>query len=181
MQRLLGNGFSFYRLYYSLFAICYLVPLLYLQCTIESVRLWKKDVLSEFPGVLILIAGSTIMIICIRRYFFDLSGVKVLAKDRHSPVELQTDGLHNIVRHPLYFGTLLFIWGCFLIFPLLSNLIACCLITVYTVIGIQIEEQKLIMEFGERYKYYAGKVPMLIPRLFYKKTKVASAIVRNTV
>lgn len=172
MQRLLGNSFRFYRFYYSVFAIVYLIPLLYLQCTIDSMRLWRKDILSEFPGVLMLIAGLTIMLICVRRYFFDLSGIKAFVKDRNSPNPLQTDGLHNFVRHPLYFGTLLFIWGCFLVYPLLSNLIACCLITIYTIAGIQIEERKLITEFGERYKYYADKVPMLIPRFFARKRKL---------
>jgi protein-S-isoprenylcysteine O-methyltransferase Ste14 len=122
--------------------------------------------------VLLLVAGMTIMVICIRRYFFDLSGIKVFVSNSHSSAKLQTDGLHNIVRHPLYFGTLLFIWGCFLLFPYLSNLIACSLITIYTIIGIKMEERKLVIEFGERYKYYAGKVPMLIPRLFVSKRRL---------
>jgi protein-S-isoprenylcysteine O-methyltransferase Ste14 len=172
MQSLLGTRFKYYRLYYSVFAIIYLIPLLYLQYTIDSIRLWSKNPFIEFPGVLMIIAGLTIMLICMRRYFFDISGVKALAKRDQLPAELQTDGLHEIVRHPLYFGTLVFIWGCFLLFPLLSNLIACCLITIYTIAGIQIEERKLIMEFGERYTYYSNKVPMLIPRLSIRKRKL---------
>lgn len=171
MQRLLGNSFRFYRLYYSVFATVYLVPLLYLQFTIESVRVWERQVFSESAGVLMVIAGLTVMFICIRKYFFDLSGVKVLVKGSHSPNQLQTDGLHTIVRHPLYFGTLLFIWGCSFLFPLLSNLIACSLISIYTIAGIQMEERKLIAEFGEQYKVYARKVPMLIPRISIRTGK----------
>lgn len=181
MQLLLGNSFRFYRFYYSIFATVYLIPLLYLQFTIESVRLWGRHVFSEFSGVLMIIAGLTIMFICIRKYFFDLSGIKAFVKGRHSPNELQTDGLHTLVRHPLYLGTLLFIWGCSFLFPLLSNLIACSLITFYTIAGIQMEERKLMMEFGERYKYYARQVPMLIPRVSLKRklNKQLSELIRS--
>ncbi len=110
------------------------------------------------------------MVICMRSYFFDVTGIKAFAI-RHSRVELKTDGLHSMVRHPLYFGTLLFIWGCFFLFPLASNLIASSLITLYVIAGIRIEERKLIVEFGKGYKLYADKVPKLIPRFFGLKGK----------
>lgn len=170
MQKLLRSQFRYYRFYYSLFAFMYLIPLIYLQCTVESIRLWGKSFfIIEFPGVLMLIAGLTMMLICMKRYFFEVSGIKVFKKGSKLPRELQTEGLHSVVRHPLYLGTLLFIWGCFLLFPLLSNLIACCLINIYTIAGIQIEERKLMNEFGEQYRHYSTKVPMLIPRVLIKR------------
>jgi len=69
------------------------------------------------------------------------------------------------MRHPLYSGTLLTIWSLLLIFPLLSNLLACLVITVYILIGIQLEEKKLLLDFGEDYRSYASSVPMLIPNI----------------
>ena len=76
---------------------------------------------------------------------------------------LQQSGLHKYVRHPLYLGTLLFIWGLFLIFPLMSNIIAATTITMYVLIGMRLEEKKLKIQFGESYIEYVKKVPKLIP------------------
>ena len=103
------------------------------------------------------------MIICIKKYFYELSGIQALQKVAQQQVTLQQKGLHNYVRHPLYLGTLLFVWGLFLMFPLVSNLSACIVITAYVLIGIQLEEKKLILEFGEDYRSYKKAVPMLVP------------------
>ena len=88
------------------------------------------------------------MVTCLRKYFRAVSGIKTFAHENQIPV-LQTAGLHSLVRHPLYLGTLIFIWSIFFLVPLWSNLIACGIITIYTVAGIHFEERKLIKEFKE--------------------------------
>jgi protein-S-isoprenylcysteine O-methyltransferase Ste14 len=65
----------------------------------------------------------------------------------------------------LYSSTLLFAWSFFFFQPFLSNLISCSIVTIYTVAGTYFEEQKLLKTFGEEYKKYVSRVPMLIPRL----------------
>ena len=75
-----------------------------------------------------------------------------------------TTGIHNYVRHPLYAGTFLFIWGLLLLLPYWSLLIADSIITLYTLIGIRFEENKLVREFGKPYEEYQNEVPMIIPR-----------------
>jgi protein-S-isoprenylcysteine O-methyltransferase Ste14 len=65
----------------------------------------------------------------------------------------------------LYLGTFIFAWGIFILYPTLSILIAVSIITIYTLIAIQFEEKKLVKEFGEVYKEYQRRVPMIIPRL----------------
>ena len=92
----------------------------------------------------------------------NLSGLRSLAIEDFSN-ELQITGIHKYVRHPLYLGTFMFIWGLFLVIPLLSLLIANVIITVYTLIGIELEEKKLLSEFGENYRLYRQTVPKLIP------------------
>ena len=79
--------------------------------------------------------------------------------------ELKIGGIHRFMRHPLYTGTNLVVWGFFFLFPYLNNLIAVVLLTLYVVIGIRFEEKKLIAEFGEQYLSYMKKVPSLIPRI----------------
>ena len=108
------------------------------------------------------------MIICIRKYFYELSGIKALENKTVEKPTLQQKGLHKYVRHPLYFGTLLFVWGLFLLLPAVSNLIAVVTLTLYVLIGIRLEETKLFSEYGEAYRRYSKTVPMLIPRVFTK-------------
>lgn len=91
-----------------------------------------------------------------------LSGFKTLIKEESS-TELIITGVHRYVRHPLYLGTFIFLWGSLLIFPLLSWLIAVLIITIYTVWAIKFEEDKLLLEYGSQYKIYMEQVPKLIP------------------
>jgi protein-S-isoprenylcysteine O-methyltransferase Ste14 len=68
------------------------------------------------------------------------------------------------MRHPLYLGTFLFLWGLWLLFPTVSLLLANIVITGYTLYAIRLEEEKLVAEFGEQYIRYQQQVPKLIPR-----------------
>ena len=78
---------------------------------------------------------------------------------------LDTTGIHQFVRHPLYLGTLLFVWAWFLFSPLVTNLITCIMISLYIWIGMYFEEKKLVQEFGAEYISYQQRVPMIIPFL----------------
>jgi protein-S-isoprenylcysteine O-methyltransferase Ste14 len=113
-----------------------------------------------------------VMCISIRKYFFNLSGIQVLYNKTQLPV-LETTGMHEYVRHPLYAGTLLFAWSVFFLFPMLSYLLTCATITIYTIIGIKLEERKLKALFGHQYSSYKNHVPMIIP--FTKFGKLSKA------
>jgi protein-S-isoprenylcysteine O-methyltransferase Ste14 len=141
---------------------------------IESLKLWTGTVALTLIALLIGISGISIMLACMKKYFFPVTGIQAFSHRNSSTPVLQTGGLHRYTRHPLYFGTLLFIWSLFLIFPFLSNLISCCLISVYTIAGIHIEERKLIAEYGQEYKEYARKVPMLLPHSFAGRSRMRS-------
>jgi protein-S-isoprenylcysteine O-methyltransferase Ste14 len=75
--------------------------------------------------------------------------------------ELQTGGLHAVVRHPLLAGMVLAFWatphmgGSHLLFALVS--------TGYVAIGMRFEERDLRRSFGAAYDDYAARVPALLP------------------
>lgn len=121
--------------------------------------------MEEIIAGILVIAGVAIMLVCIRKYFFYLSGIDALL-DKSAPAVLQLDGMHQYVRHPLYFGTLLFAWAVFFWDPYMNNLVSCICITLYTWIGTWFEEKKLLREYGEAYREYRQKVPALLPHLF---------------
>ena len=97
------------------------------------------------------------MAVCMKKYFKQMAGLQ-----EEIPT-LEIYGIHKYIRHPLYLGTFLFIIGIFLAFPLFSNFIGVSMIIIYTLIGIQFEERKLIKTFGKSYLDYKSKVPMIVP------------------
>ncbi len=162
-QKRLKKYFRYYRLGYSIFATITLIWLLYFQYSFEGVVLIKSVWIKYFAILFLIFPGLIIMFISIKKYFMLLSGVSSI----FTPVpasELKVDGIHRFVRHPLYSGTILFVWGLFFVFPFLNNLIAVVLLTLYVFIGISFEEKKLLKEFGRKYEGYMRGVPMLIPR-----------------
>lgn len=160
----MGKYFRYYRLGYSIFATVTLLLLLYYQFSLQSILLFHSIVITYLSSFVLVIPGIAIMLVTIYKYFNLLSGVRSLYQEKQV-TELKVDGIHRYMRHPLYTGTLLFLWGVFFIFPYINNLIAVLIITVYVLIGIKYEERKLLVEFGESYRKYQLTVPKLIPRL----------------
>ena len=79
----------------------------------------------------------------------------------HRPQKFAVYGPYLWVRHPLYFFVLLLIWSC----PnlTLDRFIFNFLWTVWIIIGTVLEEKDLLSDFGDDYRQYQGRVPMLIP------------------
>lgn len=164
--RLLKTRFPYYRFYYSLFAFISFGAVLFYQVSIPSPLLYRPSAGIVIIGSLPLLSGLIIMTICIRKYFGRMSGLKTLFIDeRKTGNQLLITGVHRYVRHPLYLGTFLFIWGLFSILPYASLLIANLVINIYTLIGIKFEENKLMEEFGDQYRQYRKDVPKIIPRI----------------
>lgn len=156
-----------YRMLYNIFALGWLVVLLMLQMGVKSTLLFYPVLATRIIALLLLIFGSIIMLLCIIKYFKQLSGIY---KREYTGI-LQTNGLNKWVRHPLYFGTFIFLIGLVVYFPLLKNMLAATIIIFYTVAGAWLEEKKLVLTFGEAYKNYQQKVPMIIPGLQWHNRK----------
>lgn len=111
-------------------------------------------------------AGILILLVAGRSYnparFFGLAQLRAGASERaNKPEPLITSGLNRVVRHPLYLGLLLLLWGgARTPFSCTTALFA----TLYVLIGIYFEEHKLESLYGEVYAAYRARVPMLIPR-----------------
>lgn len=79
----------------------------------------------------------------------------------HLPFKLPP--FYKFVRHPLYFGFLLALWGA----PYMSvtRLLFASGLTLYILMAIRWEEKDLMTVFGEKYRQYKLNVPMIIPSL----------------
>jgi methanethiol S-methyltransferase len=95
---------------------------------------------------------------------FDPFGVREAAAERaerDSTQPLAVAGAYRWVRHPLYLAMLVMIWS--KPAPTADRLLFNVLWTGWIVLGTMLEERDLSRSFGERYREYRARVPMLVP------------------
>jgi protein-S-isoprenylcysteine O-methyltransferase Ste14 len=105
-----------------------------------------------------------IPLIAISGYFAQKAHKKVFKEERKELIIIKTD-VFSIVRHPMYFGSIL----TYLSFVILSlSLIALIIFVIITLFYYYLsyyEEHLLISKLGDEYMDYMRKTPMLIPKL----------------
>ncbi|MBT4770334.1 MAG: isoprenylcysteine carboxylmethyltransferase family protein [Rhodospirillaceae bacterium] len=98
---------------------------------------------------------------------FDLFGLaqvfRLLKGGKAPEAELKTPFLYKLVRHPIMLGMIIVVWAA----PMmtLGHLVFALANTGYVLIALQFEERDLISIFGDTYREYQKKVPMVIPLL----------------
>ncbi len=165
LQKGVLSGDKNYLLFYNLFAIITLIPLVLYSYRAKSLPVFSQANILFGLGFFLTVAGLILMSICIAGYFEQLSGLNDVAPS------LKTNGMSRYVRHPLYLGTFIFLAGLFFLRPLYSTLVSVLPIMIYTVWALQWEEQKLINKFGSVYREYQKFTPAIFPRLRNMKKK----------
>lgn len=104
------------------------------------------------------------IIIFVVGYLFVRASHNVLFRNPENKNALITNGILGHVRHPMYFGVLLFYLAClFLSISLISVAIWVVIIIIYNGLA-TFEEKQLEQLFGQEYFEYKAKVPKWIPR-----------------
>ncbi len=163
VKRRLSNAFRLseksYRRLYNLLNLLSLPAILLLHYRLPSDRLFAGNSFFSATGLLLAIAGLWMMWQAAKSY--DLPSFFGFTNETR--MQLQIKGLHKYVRHPLYSGTLLLCLGICLRFPQTKNWYVLLLMFVYLLIGIWLEEKKLVYYFGDEYLQYQKRVKRLIP------------------
>jgi len=164
-RRLIGPPVfdRYYRLAFNLFSVLTLLPLLALPLLLPDQRLYQIP----FPWMLINLTGQGLAVLILIIGILQTGAMEFIGlRQVFDPVEaessqLVTDGLYRWMRHPLYTAGLTFLW----LSPVMSlNLFALYVgLSAYLVIGAHYEERKLLRIYGEAYRAYRQKTPMLIP------------------
>jgi len=166
LRKRFPNGFRFYRIFYNLFALVTLLPVLFYTFLLRREPIvawegpWRIVPILLITVALFYFAGGA------RRYDFrQFLGLRQLKDEKACSVltddcSLDTSGVLSIVRHPWYSGGILVVWARPLdMAAILTNLVVC----GYFVVGAILEERKLMAQFGQQYADYQKRVSMLFP------------------
>lgn len=150
-----------YRLFYVVIVTVLLLQPLWLTFyTGSDSLLWKWNGTLLWLMNSIAVAGIAGFIFSMKYYDgVAFLGLKPFATE-NAEQAFTLSPLHRFVRHPWYFFALLIIWTRDMT---VAWLVTCLLITLYFLIGSKLEEQKLVLYFGDVYKQYQKKVPALFP------------------
>jgi methanethiol S-methyltransferase len=160
----IGNAFKYYRFAYSLLSLILLVLIIGQLFLSESDIIFNGNTVTQVVGITLLLAGLYIMYsVFLKIDFFSFIGMS--ARDE-SPSGLITEGWYKVVRHPLYWGTLLFLMGIFFLKPTFMVFVSVVLSVIYIIIGIEFEEKKLRENLGKPYIDYAFNKKKFIPFVY---------------
>jgi protein-S-isoprenylcysteine O-methyltransferase Ste14 len=121
----------------------------------------ERIIPKNFVGRILLIAAFFYFL-----YFF-IASVRVhreVAKSAGKITKLLTEGVYGTVRHPIYLGDLVLVWGIFCYWSTWAVLASAIWLTVVMTFWSSLEEKALMKKFPREYLKYKKKVPMFIPR-----------------
>jgi methanethiol S-methyltransferase len=173
LARRLKRYYAFYRLFYVVLSFVLLIPLIqYTEHADHAVPITYPTPINTVRYLLLVGSLVTFAWAFFFNYdwlsFFGIRQILAFRETDKPSQGITRKGLLGVVRHPMYFALIVYLWC--QIFSLMDLMIAA-LLTLYVLLGTILEEKKLVLEFGDSYTAYQQQVPMLIP--FAKRATAA--------
>jgi len=171
----LGYQYRFYRLIFNTISLITFIPLLYYSISYRGPLVFGWEGSLMIVKYFLLAMSIYLFIAGARHYsmsqFIGIHQIKTGQTDQTLSENntFNISGILSVIRHPWYTSGIMIIWSGDIY---LSNLLNNIVISIYFVVGAFLEERKLLLEFGDKYREYQKNVSMLIP---YKwlRTKIA--------
>jgi methanethiol S-methyltransferase len=172
LKRTLRTQYRFFRVFYNTFSFLSLIFLVLYSNSGD----WKTKPLFTWEGIHIvqygvIALGAFLLLAAAHHYnMLQFLGIRQILRGRSGAGmaesgELDTGGILRVIRHPWYSGVFLLIWASDIT---LRELIINLILSTYLVIGTFLEERKLVLQFGDRYREYQHHVSMFIPLKWLK-------------
>lgn len=170
VSRVMGRYYAYYRLIYNLLSLALFIILLKYSRSLDTELVIKFVPPWTILQYILLVASGLMIIWAFLSYdTLEFMGIRQITgsgarTENTSPKSITYKGLLGVVRHPMYLATIVFMWS---LNSTRVDILVHLVLTIYILIGIKLEERKLIKQFGLSYIDYQRKVPALIP--FTKK------------
>ncbi|MCP4425983.1 MAG: isoprenylcysteine carboxylmethyltransferase family protein [Chloroflexi bacterium] len=160
---------GFYRLFYNLFAFVTFLSVMWITAVrLPNDPLWTIPAPYSYFAYLVQLVGVVgVIAALVQTDVWDFVGLRQAVRFWRGeealslPPKLVTGGMYAIVRHPLYFFSLLVIW--FVPTMTWQTLIFNFFAAMYLWAGSRVEERRLADFFGPAYDEYRQKTPGLFP------------------
>ncbi|UCF31828.1 MAG: isoprenylcysteine carboxylmethyltransferase family protein [bacterium] len=166
LKNAFGDSFRYYRLVFNAVALVTLIPVILFGASVRGPEILELRGWLRVPQVA-LVASAVFLFLAGGMHYDALQFLGIRQIRDHESGKgltesggLDTRGILGVVRHPWYAGGILIVWARDIdVSVLLTNLV----LTAYFIIGSWLEERKLVVEFGDRYRQYQREVSMLFP------------------
>jgi protein-S-isoprenylcysteine O-methyltransferase Ste14 len=165
--------YRYYRLLFNLISVVFLSGLLVFQFSLPAETILQLPALLPIAGTLVFVLGLVVLVVAFASFnkaeFVGLQQLRLTdapKQTQHQVTQLTKTGMYAYVRHPLYFGIVLLLVGALLYIPSYPMLVFVATSLIYLPIGVYLEEQKLIVEFGDAYRLYQKEAKRFIPFVY---------------
>jgi protein-S-isoprenylcysteine O-methyltransferase Ste14 len=171
LKEKLGEWFRFYHLFFNVVSIVTLIPVVWYSISIQQAPVFRWEGYLLIVKYLLWVTSIYLFIAGGKHYslsqFLGIHQIKTGRVD-HTLSEYNTfdsSGILGAIRHPWYTASIMIFWaGDISPSVFLNNIV----ISAYFVIGTILEERKLLLEFGEKYREYQRNVSMFVPYKWIK-------------
>lgn len=129
---------------------------------ILNIKVWFINPLSVLQILSWIILGTSIFLATFGFYLLYKLG-NPETKNAETTTTLVSQGIYRYIRHPIYTSLILAALGAFLKKTSLIGLGLVVLTIIFLFFTARVEENEVILKFGEEYKNYIKKTKMFIP------------------
>lgn len=153
-----------YRLAFNALAIVLLLPIVWIMAAHAWPVVWQWQGAARLVSNTVALLAALGFVWSLKYYDMqEFLGIRQWRGHVMSVAEqehLKISPLHRFVRHPWYFFAMVLLWSRDMN---LAQLITSLAASFYFTIGSRMEEKKLLVYYGERYRRYMQRVPGLFP------------------